>query len=85
MLLKQSVLPSICPKTNNEIDQLFEKIENEDKELYESIKDFYDNAYKEKPEELKEFLNNLITKVKFISQSSNQNIFLVINDELNIT
>ena len=81
MLLKQSVLPSICPKTNNEIDQLFEKIENEDKELYESIKDFYDNAYKEKPEELKEFLSNLITKVKFISQSSNQNIFLVINDE----
>ncbi len=63
------------------LNELFEKIENEDKELYESIKDFYDNAYKEKPEELKEFLSNLITKVKFISQSSNQNIFLVINDE----
>ena len=27
VLIKQSVLPSICPKTDDEIDQLFSKIE----------------------------------------------------------
>ena len=45
MLLKQSVLPSICPKTNNEIDQLFEKIKKIlnfflIKEVQDKIEDF---------------------------------------------
>lgn len=45
ILIKQSVLPSICPKTNDEIDQLFFKIEKEpnllfNKEIQERIEDF---------------------------------------------
>ena len=50
MLLKQSVLPSICPKTNNEIDQLFEKIEKDskllfDKEVQDKIEDFINKRF----------------------------------------
>jgi diguanylate cyclase (GGDEF)-like protein len=45
ILIKQSVLPSICPKTDDEIDQLFLKIEEEpnllfNKEIQERIEDF---------------------------------------------
>ena len=45
ILIKQSVLPSICPKTDDEIDQLFFKIEKEpnllfNKEIQERIEDF---------------------------------------------
>jgi diguanylate cyclase (GGDEF)-like protein len=45
ILIKQSVLPSICPKTDDEIDQLFSKIRKEpnllfNKEIQEKIKDF---------------------------------------------
>ena len=44
-LIKQSLLPSICIKTNEEIDQLFSKIEKEpnllfDKNIQEQIEEF---------------------------------------------
>ena len=50
MLIKQSVLPSICPKTNDEIDQLFEKIEKDskllfDKEVQDKIEDFINKRF----------------------------------------
>ena len=44
-LLKRSLLPSICVKTDDEIDQLFSKIENNNnllftKEVQDKIEDF---------------------------------------------
>ncbi|PUE63969.1 GGDEF domain-containing protein [Arcobacter caeni] len=49
-LLKQSVLPSICPKTNEEIDQLFSQIEKEpnllfDKKVQDKIEDFINKRF----------------------------------------
>ena len=50
ILIKQSVLPSICPKTDDEIDQLFSKIEKEPdllfkKEIQEKIEDFINKRF----------------------------------------
>ena len=50
ILIKQSVLPSICPKTDDEIDQLFSKIEKEPdllfkKEIQERIEDFINKRF----------------------------------------
>ena len=44
-LIKQSVLPSICPKTDEEIDKLFSKIDKEPnllfiQEIQDKIEDF---------------------------------------------
>lgn len=63
------------------LDELFDKIKAEDKELYRFIKDYYDNAFDNDPEGVKEFLSSLITKVKFLSQSSNQDTFVILNNE----
>lgn len=66
------------------LEELFEKIETEDKELYESIRDYYENALDKDPEGVNEFLSNLLIKVKFLSQSFNQKTFIIINDESKI-
>lgn len=63
------------------LDELFDKIKSEDKELYRFIRDYYDNAFDNDPEGVKEFLSSLITKVKFLSQSSNQDLFVILNNE----
>lgn len=63
------------------LDELFDKIKTEDKELYRFIRDYYDNAFENDPEGVKEFLSSLITKVKFLSQSFNQNTFVILNNE----
>ncbi|MDD3055660.1 MAG: diguanylate cyclase [Aliarcobacter sp.] len=49
-LVKQSVLPSICPKTNEEIDQLFSQINKEpsllfDKKIQDKIEDFINKRF----------------------------------------
>ena len=49
-LIKQSVLPSICPKTDDEIDQLFSKVEKEpnllfDKKIQNKIEDFINKRF----------------------------------------
>ncbi len=49
-LVKQSVLPSICPKTNEEIDQLFLQIDKEpnllfDKKIQNKIEDFINKRF----------------------------------------
>ena len=49
-LVKQSVLPSICPKTNEEIDQLFSQIDKEpnllfDKKIQDKIEDFINKRF----------------------------------------
>lgn len=49
-LIKQSVLPSICPKTDDEIDQLFSKIEKEPnvlfiQEIQNKIEDFINKRF----------------------------------------
>ncbi len=49
-LVKQSVLPSICPKTNEEIDQLFSQIDKEpnllfDKKIQNKIEDFINKRF----------------------------------------
>ena len=56
MLIKQSVLPSICPKTNDEIDQLFEKIEKDSKLLFE----------KEVQDKIEDFINKRFERDKKI-------------------
>ena len=63
------------------LDELFEKIETEDRELYRFIRDYYDNAFENDPEGVKEFISSLITKVKFLSQSLNQDTFIILNKE----
>ena len=50
VLIKQSVLPSICPKTDDEIDQLFSKIEKEPnflfmQEIQDKIEDFINKRF----------------------------------------
>ena len=50
ILIKQSVLPSICPKTDDEIDQLFSKIEKEPnllfiQEVQNKIEDFINKRF----------------------------------------
>ena len=62
------------------LDELFDKIESEDKNLYRFIKDYYENAFENDPDGVKEFLANLINKVKYLSQSFNQKTFIVINE-----
>lgn len=49
-LIKQSVLPSICPKTDDEIDQLFSKIDKEPnllfiQEIQDKIEDFINKRF----------------------------------------
>ena len=49
-LIKQSVLPSICPKTDEEIDKLFSKIDNEPnllfiQEIQDKIEDFINKRF----------------------------------------
>ncbi len=49
-LIKQSVLPSICPKTDEEIDKLFSKIDNEPnllfiQEIQDRIEDFINKRF----------------------------------------
>ncbi|MDD2292063.1 MAG: GGDEF domain-containing protein [Aliarcobacter sp.] len=49
-LIKQSVLPSICPKTDDEIDKLFSKIEKEPnllfiQEIQDKIEDFINKRF----------------------------------------
>ncbi|MDY0052285.1 MAG: GGDEF domain-containing protein [Aliarcobacter sp.] len=49
-LIKQSVIPSICPITDNEIDQLFAKIEKEPnllfkKEIQDKIEEFINKRF----------------------------------------
>ena len=49
-LIKQSVLPSICPKTDDEIDQLFSEIEKEPnllfmQEIQDKIEDFINKRF----------------------------------------
>lgn len=63
------------------LDELFNKIEQEDFALYEHIKDYYENALDNDPNGLKEFLFSLISKVKILSQSFNQKTFIIINKE----
>lgn len=63
------------------LEELFDKIKTEDRNLYRFIRDYYDNAFENDPEGVKEFLSSLITKVKFLSQSLNQNTFVILNDE----
>ena len=62
------------------LDELFDKIESEDKNLYRFIRDYYENAFENHPDGVKEFLANLINKVKYLSQSFNQKTFVVINE-----
>ncbi len=62
------------------LDELFDKIESEDKNLYRFIRDYYENAFENDPDGVKEFLANLINKVKYLSQSFNQKTFVVINE-----
>ncbi len=62
------------------LDELFDKIESEDKNLYRFIRDYYENALENDPDGVKEFLANLINKVKYLSQSFNQKTFVVINE-----
>lgn len=62
------------------LDELFDKIEAEDKNLYRFIRDYYENAFENDPDGVKEFLANLINKVKYLSQSFNQKTFIVINE-----
>ena len=50
VLIKQSVLPSICPKTDDEIDQLFSEIEKEPnllfiQEVQDKIEDFINKRF----------------------------------------
>ena len=66
------------------LEELFEKIETEDKELYNFIRDYYENAFENDPDGVNEFLSNLLAKVKFLSQSFNQKTFIIINDETKI-
>lgn len=63
------------------LEELFDKIKTEDRDLYRFIRDYYENAFENDPEGVKEFLSSLITKVKFLSQSLNQNTFVILNDE----
>ena len=49
-LIKQSVLPSICPKTDDEIDKLFSKIDKEPnllfiQEIQDKIEDFINKRF----------------------------------------
>ena len=49
-LIKQSVLPSICPKTDDEIDQLFSRVEKDpnllfDKKVQNKIEDFINKRF----------------------------------------
>ena len=49
-LIKQSVLPSICPKTDDEIDQLFSRVEKDpnllfDKKVQNRIEDFINKRF----------------------------------------
>lgn len=49
-LIKQSVLPSICPKTDDEIDQLFSRVEKNpnllfDKKVQNRIEDFINKRF----------------------------------------
>lgn len=49
-LIKQSVLPSICPKTDDEIDQLFSRVEKNpnllfDKKVQNKIEDFINKRF----------------------------------------
>lgn len=62
------------------LTELFDKIESEDKDLYRFIKDYYENAFENDPDGIKEFLSSLINKVKFLSQSFNQKTFVIINE-----
>ncbi len=62
------------------LDELFDKIESEDKNLYRFIRDYYENAFENDPDGVKEFLANLINKVKYLSQSFNQKTFVIINE-----
>ncbi len=62
------------------LEELFDKIESEDKNLYRFIRDYYENAFENDPDGVKEFLANLINKVKYLSQSFNQKTFVVINE-----
>lgn len=63
------------------LNELFKRIENEDQELYVFIKDYYENAFENDPDGIKEFLSSLVTKVKFLSQSFNQKTFIILNNE----
>lgn len=62
------------------LNELFDKIETEDKDLYRFIRDYYENAFENDPDGVKEFLSSLINKVKFLSQSFNQKTFIIINE-----
>jgi len=78
-LLKQSVLPSICPKTNEEIDQLFSQIEKEpnllfDKKVQDKIEDFINKRFERDKKIVIEQTSDISKLVLLMSEYLNEAI-----------
>lgn len=78
-LLKQSVLPSICPKTNEEIDQLFLQIEKEpnllfDKKVQDKIEDFINKRFERDKKIVIEQTSDISKLVLLMSEYLNEAI-----------
>lgn len=78
-LLKQSVLPSICPKTNEEIDQLFSQIEKEpnllfDKKVQDKIEDFINKRFEREKKIVIEQTSDISKLVLLMSDYLNEAI-----------